>query len=153
MYNYSPSSLNYNSLHSPSLDQWWLEEASSANYKQPWAFKDYWLFSGSRDLMYHSIDCSRTRTEIHVLPVHDRHTRALSRNTKYWTIDSQVCFYRRLFIDAVKSRGCISWPWAGLGGIAILVLDISYRKKPPIYRDFYKNVCIDCSIREFRSLY
>ena len=52
-----------------------------------------------------------TRTEIHVLPVHDRHTRALYRNTKYWTIDSQVCFYRRLFIDAVKPRGCISWPW------------------------------------------
>ena len=24
-----------------------------------------------------------TRTEIHVLPVHNRHTRALSRNTKY----------------------------------------------------------------------
>ena len=68
--------------------------------------------------MCHSIDCLyvtvfwktdhlRTRTEIHVLSAHDRHTRALSRNTKYWTIDSQVCFYRRLFIDAVKRRGCM----------------------------------------------
>ena len=47
-------------------------------------------------------DHLRTRTEIHVLPVHDRHTRALSRNTKHWTIDSQVCFYKWLFIDAVK---------------------------------------------------
>ena len=65
-------------------------------------------------------DHLRTRTEIHVLPVHDRHTRALSRNTKHWTIDSQVCFYRRLFIDAVKPRGCISWPWGasiGLHGV------------------------------------
>ena len=68
-------------------------------------------------------DHLRTRTEIHVLPVHDRHTHALSRNTKHWTIDSldsQVCFYRRLFIDAVKPRGCISWPWGasiGLHGV------------------------------------
>ena len=64
-------------------------------------------------------DHLRTRTEIHVLPVHDRHTHALSRNTKYWTID-KVCFYRRLFIDAVKPRGCISWPWGasiGLHGV------------------------------------
>ena len=59
-------------------------------------------------------DHLHTRTEIHVLPVHDRHTHALSRNTKHWTIDSQVCFYRRLF-NAVKPRGCISWP--GLGCI------------------------------------
>ena len=56
-------------------------------------------------------DHLRTRTDIHVLPVHDRHTHALSRNTKHLTIDSQVCFYRWLFIDAVKPRGCISWPW------------------------------------------
>ena len=62
-------------------------------------------------------DHLRTRTEIHVLPVHDRHTRALSRNTKYWTIDSQVCFYRRLFIDAVKPQGCISWPWGASIGL------------------------------------
>jgi len=35
-------------------------------------------------------------------------------------IDSQVCFYRRLFIDAVKPRECISWPWGasiGLHGV------------------------------------
>ena len=47
-------------------------------------------------------------------------TCALSRDTKYWTIDSQVCFYRRLFIDAVKPRGFISWPWGasiGLHGV------------------------------------
>ena len=62
-------------------------------------------------------DHLRTRTEIHVLPVHDRHTHALSRNTKHWTIDSQVCFYRRLFIGAVKPRG---WHWGasiGLHGV------------------------------------
>ena len=39
-----------------------------------------------------------TRTEIHLLPVHDRHTHELSRSTKhYYTIDCQVCFYRRLY--------------------------------------------------------
>ena len=62
-------------------------------------------------------DHLRTRTEIHVLPVHDRHTHALSRNTKHWTIDSQVCFYRRLFMDAVKPRGCISWHWGASIGL------------------------------------
>ena len=67
-------------------------------------------------------DHLRTRTDIHVLPVHDlpvhdRHTHALSRNTKHLTIDSQVCFYRRLFIDAVKPRGCTSWPWGASIGL------------------------------------
>ena len=62
-------------------------------------------------------DHLRTRTDIHVLPVHDRHTHALSRNTKHLTIDSQVCFYKRLFIDAVKPRGCISWPWGASIGL------------------------------------
>ena len=56
-------------------------------------------------------DHLRTRTEIYILPIHDRHTHALSRNTKYYIIDCMVCFYRRLFIDAGKPRGCISWSW------------------------------------------
>ena len=33
--------------------------------------------------VFWKIDHLRTRTEIHLLPVHDRHTHALSRNTKY----------------------------------------------------------------------
>ena len=44
-----------------------------------------------------------------------------------------------------------SWLRLGLGGFAILALDISYRKKTAIYRGFYKNLVIDCSIRKFRS--
>ena len=59
-------------------------------------------------------DHLHTKTEIHLLPVRDRHTHALSRNTKYQTIDCQVCFYRRLFADAVKPQGCISWSWGAL---------------------------------------
>ena len=58
-----------------------------------------------------------TRTEIHLLPVRDRHTHALSRNTKHLTIDCQVCFYTRIFTDAVKPRGCISWCWGALIGL------------------------------------
>ena len=40
-----------------------------------------------------------------------------------------------------------------LGGIAILVLDISYRKIPRYYylSRFLQNLWIDCSIRVFRS--
>ena len=62
-------------------------------------------------------DHLHTKTEIHLLPVRDRHTHALSRNTKYQTIDCQVCFYRRLFADAVKPRGCNSWSWGALIGL------------------------------------
>ena len=41
----------------------------------------------------------------------------------------------------------------GLGGIAILVLDISYKKIPRYYylSWFLQNLWIDCSIRVFRS--
>ena len=62
-------------------------------------------------------DHLHTKTEIHLLPVRDSHTHALSRNTKYQTIDCQVCFYRRLFADAVKPQGCISWSWGALIGL------------------------------------
>ena len=58
-----------------------------------------------------------TNTEIHFLPVGECHTHALSRDTKHLRLDGQVCFYRRLFCDTVKSQGCISWPVWSLRGI------------------------------------
>ena len=58
-----------------------------------------------------------TNTEIHFLPVDENHTHALSRDTKHLRLDGQVCFYRRLFSDAVKPRGCLSWPLWSLMGI------------------------------------
>ena len=57
-----------------------------------------------------------TITDIHFLPVRESCTHGLPRNTKYLIIDGQVCFYRRLFTDAVKPPGCISWPWRALMG-------------------------------------
>ena len=50
------------------------------------------------------------------------------------SLDGQVCFYRRLFPDAVKPRGCISWPVWPLRGInktawgakRILTADLAY---------------------------
>ena len=44
-------------------------------------------------------------------------THALSRDTKHLRLDGQVCFFRWLFFDAVKPRGCISWPVWPLRGI------------------------------------
>ena len=41
----------------------------------------------------------RTKSEINLLPVHDRYTRAISRSTKHMSIDYQVYFSRCLFID------------------------------------------------------
>ena len=55
-------------------------------------------------------DLMGTNTEIHFLPVDESHTHALSRDTKHLRLDGQVCFFRRIFSDAVKPRGCISWP-------------------------------------------
>ena len=69
-----------------------------------------WLYFGNDHL--------RTRTEIHLLPVHDRHTHALSRNTKY-ALDNRLpsLLYRRPFTDVVKLRGYISWSWGALIGL------------------------------------
>ena len=58
-----------------------------------------------------------TNTEIQFLPVGESHTHALSRDTKHLRLDGQVCFFWRLLSDAVKPRGCISWPVWPLRGI------------------------------------
>ena len=58
-----------------------------------------------------------TNIEIHFLLVDESHTHALSRDTKHLKIDDQVCFFRQLFSNAVKPRGCISWPLWPLRGI------------------------------------
>ena len=58
-----------------------------------------------------------TNTEIHFLPVDESHTHALFRDTKHLRLDGRVCFYRRLFSDTVKPRGCLSWPLWPLRGI------------------------------------
>ena len=51
------------------------------------------------------------------MPADKSHTHALSRDTKHLRLDGQVCFFRRLFTDAVKPRGWISWPVWPLRGI------------------------------------
>ena len=58
-----------------------------------------------------------TNTEIHFLPMDESHTHAPSRDTNNLRLDGQVCFFGRLFSDAVKPRGCISWPVWPLRGI------------------------------------
>ena len=58
-----------------------------------------------------------TNTEIHFMPVDECHTHALPRDTMHLRIVGQVCFYGRLFCDAVKPQGCISWPVWPLRGI------------------------------------
>ena len=60
---------------------------------------------------------TNTDSEIHFLPVDESHTHALFRDTKHLRLDGQVCFYRQLFSNAVKPRGCLSWPLWPLRGI------------------------------------
>ena len=75
-----------------------------------------------------------TNTEIHFLPVDECHTHALSRDTMHLRLHGQVCFYRQPFCDAVKPRGCISWPvWplrsinkTAWGAKLILTADLVY---------------------------
>ena len=62
-------------------------------------------------------DLMDTNTEIHFLPVGESHTHALSRGTKHLKLDGQVCFFKWLFSDAIKPRGCILWPVWPLRGI------------------------------------
>ena len=56
-------------------------------------------------------------TKIHFLPVDKSHTHEPSRDTKHSRLDGQVCLFKLLFSDAVKPRGCISWPLWSLRGI------------------------------------
>ena len=58
-----------------------------------------------------------TNIEIYYLPVDKSHTHALSRDTNHLRLDGQVCFFRWLFYNAIKPRGCISWPMWPLRGI------------------------------------
>ena len=74
-----------------------------------------------------------TITDIHFLPVRESCTHALPRNTKYLIIDGQVSFYRRLFTDAVKPPGCISWPWKALIGLHGVPGGSSRQSWPPLW--------------------
>ena len=83
--------------------------------------------------IFGKIDHLHASTEIHFLPVQERHIHALSRNTNCLTIDGQVCFYRRLFTDAVKPRGCISWSWGALIGLHGVPNCPSRQSWPPLW--------------------
>ena len=74
-----------------------------------------------------------TSTEIQFLFISERYTHALPRNTKYLAIDGQVCFYRRLFSDAVKPRRCISWSWGALIGLHGVPNCSSRQSGPPLW--------------------
>ena len=74
-----------------------------------------------------------TMTDIHFLPVRESCTHALPRNTKYLIIVGQVCFYRRLFTDAVKPPGCISLPWRALIGLHGVPGCSSRQSWPPLW--------------------
>ena len=84
-----------------------------------------------------------TITDIHFLPVRESctHDHALPRNTKYLIIDGQVCFYRRLFTDAVKPPGCISWPWRALIGLHGVPGCSSWQSWPLLW---ILPVCVPC---------
>ena len=64
--------------------------------------------SGSGKTLIHTL------TEVQFLSISERYTHALPRNTMYLAIDGQVCFYRRLFANAVTTKvhvmvlGCIN---------------------------------------------
>ena len=64
-------------------------------------------------------------------------------------------FYHRLYTAYGYEAHKCHWLYVGLGGIAILVLDILYEKTRYyyliIYRGSYKDLCVDCSFRVFRS--
>ena len=74
-----------------------------------------------------------TSTEIQFLSISERYTHALPRNTKYLAIDGQVCFYRRIFADAVKPQRCMSWSWGALIGLYEIVNCSSRQSGSPLW--------------------
>ena len=91
--------------------------------------------------IFRKIDHLRASNEIHFLPVKERYIHALSRNTNCLTIDGQVCFYRRLFTDAVKPRGCISCSWGALIGLHGVPNCSSRQSWPPQHCSLSLNWC------------
>jgi len=59
----------------------------------------------------------RTRIEIHFISYCNSHTGTLSRHNNKTGIDKQVCFYKRLVVDPVKSQRTIIDPVRTLRGI------------------------------------
>ena len=74
-----------------------------------------------------------TSTKIQFLSISERYIHALPRNIKYLAIDGQVCFYRRLFADAVKPQRCISWSWGALIGLHGVPNFSSWQSGPPLW--------------------
>ena len=78
--------------------------------------------------------CIYKSVTVWYLTVDKRHIHALSRDTKHLRLDSQVCFFRWLFSDPLKPRGCISWTvWplrcinkTAWGAKLILMADLAY---------------------------
>jgi len=58
-----------------------------------------------------------TKIEIHFIAFYIGHTQALSRHSNKSTIDKQVCFYRQLFSNPVKSQRTKTDPVRPLRGI------------------------------------
>ena len=83
--------------------------------------------------IFGKIDHLRASNEIHFLPVQERYIHTLSRNTNCLTIDCQVCFYRWLFTDAVKPRGCILRSWGALIGLHGVPNCSSRQSWPPLW--------------------
>ena len=83
--------------------------------------------------IFGKINHLRASTEIHFLPVQEGYIHVLSKNTNCLTIDGQVSFYRRLFTDAVKLQGCISWSWGALIGLHGVPNCSSRQSWPPLW--------------------
>ena len=88
--------------------------------------------------MYFVIICdrvweNRSYSHINWNPVFVHKWKAHSCTTKYLAIDGQVCFYRRLFADAIKPRRCISWSWGALIGLHGVPNCSSRQSGPPLW--------------------
>ena len=83
--------------------------------------------------IFGKINHLRASNEIHFLPVQERYIHALTRNTNCLTIDGQVCFYRRLFTNAVKPRGCNTRSWGTLIGLHGVPNCSSRQSWPPLW--------------------
>ena len=104
-----------------------------SEYSHAYVYQHKNIVYGTNVTIFGKIDHLRASNEIHFLPVQERYIHALSRNTNCLTIDGQVCFYRRLFTDAVKPRGCISRSWGALIGLHGVPNCSSRQSWPPLW--------------------
>ena len=92
-----------------------------------------------------------TKGEIQITAI--LHSGTIQIHQVYMTVDGQVCFYRQLFADPVKPRGCTTGPLLPLRGTNKTVCSAKLPSGPilcivAVYVDYWRHSTAVCVLME-----